>query len=470
MRHILPFFYDYVFPNTILPNALPPEMGVVNYIHTMYSNRLKTESFFDEDLEKEKNPMNQMFGNSFGHWPNSVRMNGSHLRSRCFVHCVSIYENSIYFGKQTTNRYIYPIKVTLHFDRFTGVDHVGSKLNGEYFWKHISAEALEDIRGGRAIIFLDWANENYIEKSQYKDFHQGLKNSGIPASQIVLAVNSFNAKQVYESWFPPEERMLEVHNLPFLLSNISWHYSFNSDRRMSEEDFRSSRNTLRKNHFLFPSRRSRSHRIAMLHKIASDGLLDKGDWSFLDNMGADHAMYESTQIFEINREAVTKLHEQIPHKLQNEPESHFLNVSGWGDKHSEPNKNSYFYIASETYVHGEYKSLTEKVFKPIINFQPFVFIAFHGALEELRKLGFKTFSPFIDESYDTEPDYAKRMQMIFAEIKKVCEMSKEDIHNWYWSMEETLIHNHRHLLELHKNEPNVLEFIKYLHDRVSVHK
>jgi hypothetical protein len=31
-------------------------------------------------------------------------------------------------------------------------------------------------------------------------------------------------------------------------------------------------------------------------------------------------------------------------------------------------------------------------------------------------------------------------------------MSKEEIHNWYWSMEEILIHNHNHLLKIHNNK------------------
>ena len=80
--HVLPFFYDYVFPNVILPNALPPEMGVVNYMHTLYSNRLDTESFFDQDLELELNPMQRMFGNTFGDWPNSIRNGGSFLMQK----------------------------------------------------------------------------------------------------------------------------------------------------------------------------------------------------------------------------------------------------------------------------------------------------------------------------------------------------------------------------------------------------
>ena len=462
----LPLFYDFVLPTAPLPNALPPELGIVNYIHTLYSNKLRSESYFDQDLEKDVNPMNQLFGNALGHWPSSVLMGGTYLSAPCYRHLVKLEFNSVYFGKKYTNRYIYPIKVTLHFNKFTGVDRVGSKLNGEFFWKHISTEVLSDIYSGRAIVFLDWANENFIEKEEFINFHKGLENSGIPKEQIILSINSFNAQELYESWFSPEERRLEVRNLPYLISNISYVYASQPDTHLSIEEFLETQSTIRKNHFVFPSRRARPHRIAMLHKMATDGLLDKGDWSFLNEMNADHGYYESSQVFDINREIIHDLHKMIPHALQSEPGNSYLTTSGWGKLSGEMHKHSYLYIASETYVKGEYKSLTEKVFKPLANFQPFVFIAFPGALAELQKLGFKTFSPFINENYDFEQDYRTRMHMIASEINRILSMPKEEIHNWFWSMKEILIHNQKHLLEIYQDRNITCGLINYLHDRV----
>jgi hypothetical protein len=124
--------------------------------------------------------------------------------------------------------------------------------------------------------------------------------------------------------------------------------------------------------------------------------------------------------------------------------------------------NSYFYVCTETFVHGDYKLLTEKVFKPIANLQPFVFVAYPGALQLLRDLGFKTFSPYIDESYDTEPNEVIRIQKIYTEITRLCNMTKEELHAWYWSMEEILIHNHNRVIELYKDDTKGEELIKYL--------
>jgi hypothetical protein len=132
-------------------------------------------------------------------------------------------------------------------------------------------------------------------------------------------------------------------------------------------------------------------------------------------------------------------------------------------------KNSYFYICTETFTGDEYgkgyKSLTEKVFKPIANFQPFLFFAFPGALGLLRELGFKTFHPFIDESYDDEQDVSDRFHKIYQEIQRLTSMSKEELHAWYWSMESILVYNHQHMKNFHKNQKHCESFIEYLYQQ-----
>ena len=102
-----------------------------------------------------------------------------------------------------------------------------------------------------------------------------------------------------------------------------------------------------------------------------------------------------------------------------------------------------------------------------MKFQPFVLISFCGALKKLQKLGFKTFEGFIDESYDDELDHVKRLSMAYDEITKLCKMTKQEIHDWYWQMEEILIHNHNTFMNFHKTDQYNLDLIKYLEQRIS---
>ena len=61
---------------------------------------------------------------------------------------------------------------------------------------------------------------------------------------------------------------------------------------------------------------------------------------------------------------------------------------------------------------------TEKTMKPISAGIPFVSIGCYKFLRHLRKIGFKTFDPYIDESYDLEPDDDTRIGMAMSSFDK----------------------------------------------------
>jgi hypothetical protein len=352
----LPFFYDYVMPNYAMPNALITELGIVNYLHTLHSNRMKNnDSFFEQSLESNFNPLTFVFDKSLGTWPNSSY--GTHLISGPYLEIVEGDENSVFFGKRRTEKYIYPIKVSPHFDDFTGVTNIGSKLNGEYFWKHISAEVLKDVREKKAIIFLDYAQENFVERDSYRRLHEGLKSSGLPKDQIILAFNSFNARELYEKWFPENERQLQVWDWPWVSANTSYFYNVMKHCRLSEEDLESTRFVIRRNHLLFKIRRPRSHRRAFIYQMHLDNLLEKIDWSWLtpthfdkDQIPGDLGAFWNPQY---NYQGVEELFKNLPHSLQDEPNDSINTISAWTDRQFEPYKNSYFYLCTETYTSSE---------------------------------------------------------------------------------------------------------------------
>jgi hypothetical protein len=470
--HSLPLLYDYVLPNMVLPNALMTEYAMVSFLQSKHMAKGDGSNPLEQFIGYKDNTLGALiFNEQLGVFPNSL--SGTHLNSPCYTDYLSCEEHSVFYGKKYLHKkyskYIYPIKCTPHIDRFIGQVNRGSKLNGEYFWKNISLEVLNDARQGNAVILIDYAQENFIERQTYDAMHEALKNSDIPKDQIILAFNSFNAQEIYESWYTPEERRLQVRNWTFVITNTSHHYFHNSTQAVDLVTFKNSKNILRKNHFLFKIRRPRDHRLVLLTRMANDGLLEKADWSCLNKVTYDESFLKwVTEFynFTFDPDKVKEVFDNTPHRLESESGSNYHAVSAWTDSHPEAYKNAYFYVCTETYVHGDYKSLTEKVFKPIVNFQPFLFVAYPGALKLLKDLGFKTFDGFIDESYDNEPDLYKRVNMIYSELQKLCSMSIEELHKWYWSMEEILEHNRNHLLQIWRNESISLDFIKYLSERV----
>jgi hypothetical protein len=129
-----------------------------------------------------------------------------------------------------------------------------------------------------------------------------------------------------------------------------------------------------------------------------------------------------------------------------------------------PYFNSYFNIVTEcSWGPGIDKNdlqkitITEKVWKPIVTFQPFILISMKNSLKKLKEWGFKTFDGYIDESYDTLETYGERKKVINKEIIRLCNMSRKELDDWYWSMEDILQHNADNLVKFIDKEHSKLE-------------
>ena len=66
---------------------------------------------------------------------------------------------------------------------------------------------------------------------------------------------------------------------------------------------------------------------------------------------------------------------------------------------------------------------------------------FIGVTDFLHTVGYKTFHPYIDESYDKEPDIRKRYTMILKQIDKLCSMSFTELDQLLLEMRPILLHN-----------------------------
>lgn len=90
---------------------------------------------------------------------------------------------------------------------------------------------------------------------------------------------------------------------------------------------------------------------------------------------------------------------------------------------------------------GPGRLLSEKTFKPITFKHPFIIVGVPGTLQLLREIGYKTFHPIINESYDLESDDSKRVEMIINEIKRLCYLSPEELKYFLRSCKEICEYN-----------------------------
>ena len=222
---------------------------------------------------------------------------------------------------------------------------------------------------------------------------------------------------------------------------------------------KNTRDMYRDKHFISTNNGGRIGRTNIYKIVDDNNLYDKGYFSYLhtednsfeglkQNLHWFEEPHWSPQYKEyrkkhnlkkesINDEYVKKLYDKLPIVLDIEK------ISSGEKYYLQPGfLNSYFNINCESFEQNdEWSYCSEKSFKPLISCQPFILVAGQNHLKTYRKWGYKTFYPYIDEGYDDEPDYHIRMKMIENEILRLCSFTKKEIHKWYWSMNDILLHN-----------------------------
>jgi len=207
--------------------------------------------------------------------------------------------------------------------------------------------------------------------------------------------------------------------------------------------------------FLCFNRVERTHRIILVGNLILNDLLDTGYCSFYGNQFDSKWMKPLIRRSEISEElryVLFKNKHLFPMHLNADSEVR-RNPIDINLADAELFENSYYSIVTETYFFQDTSKdnlatgtipamfFTEKTYKPIAMRHPFILVSRADSLKWLRKLGFKTFSPFINESYDDENNDENRMNMIVDEIKRLNQLSDSEWIEWQKNIKDIVDYN-----------------------------
>ncbi|MBC8428600.1 hypothetical protein H8D04_01815 [bacterium] len=239
----------------------------------------------------------------------------------------------------------------------------------------------------------------------------------------------------------------------FTLMNPNMIYHGNSISSKNMKRWLNTKKKLRSKHYISFNRLPKDHRVKLIMSLNKHNLLDRGyisfankitDWDWKEMVTEkERVSFEKKMPLVIDEKDLSN----TKYSYEKFDVKYFL--------------DSYFQIVTGNNFtdFDDQLIFSEKIWKPITNFQPFIYLDDVGALKKLREYGFKTFSPFIDESYDDVLDVKERFNMIEMEINKLCNKSIEEIHKWYWSIEEVLKYNYYHFYEkfIPKQKENLIK-------------
>jgi hypothetical protein len=201
------------------------------------------------------------------------------------------------------------------------------------------------------------------------------------------------------------------------------------------------------------SRRNRSHRViahAMLinselndYSIISQDICRNFKISdiTLSNMGLTHKQWKRFQ-------------KQLP-RIANKND---FEINAVFDHFPTLHDHTCFSIVNETEINNYNNTsmfFSEKILKPIINFQPFVVYGQCGINHALRELGYKLYDDYFDLSFDQEPNnilrYKKLLESITSLTKQLAAASIKEQMDWRFRNIELLEHNYNIFLQQHQS-------------------
>lgn len=447
------FGYDIITYNGELPNCMNPK----------YINTIHNASDFD-------------FSNSGAFF--SKRWN-----------CDWAVYNSNYFERYSEKKSIYQIKQDrrsgINYDWFYIIEPFGN-LN-QFFGNHpthefalnfMSKVAIDEIKNGNGKLFFNYIVDGGegFEIENFERLIKNLRDKEIPEEKVYFLFADFKLKNNFE------KLGLKYNVADYSLNLVSKSQEFNNV--LSNPDYRywgaesnepqvgaikSGKSTIvtrrefeksignNKKDFLLLSRHWKLHRLLLLshlHKLGLDKSLVSWDIKFYtENIVQEMYKHDRNEEFgKLIKETSSVL--DIPDLTK---------IAGFGFEDKNIYLNSYLSIVTESvffqskgpddiFVKFPSGYLSEKVFKPLGHCQPFILAGPAKSLEYLRnRFGFKTFHPYIDESYDMECDDFGRLRMIQQQITNFSNKSKEEKDEFLNNVKDVCIHNQNLFLKYGKD-------------------
>lgn len=292
------------------------------------------------------------------------------------------------------------------------------------------AEHYQKVLAKEAYIVLDLSFEPFLDTIDSIYINVILAHN-IPPSQVIFINNMYDADDY-------NRKAAVRHNSDpmriFYFSALEWHVA-NHASVVNSKPLEIKEYTKK---YLNLNRRWRMHRPILTMLLYHKKLLDKGHVSF--GPCEDHSTWDEVWLLLESMTAATpKLREAFrdSQDIKNMPWM-YLDTSELHTNRAVIEASidkfyydSYFSVISETtFYTNEFTNsrfITEKTFKSILMRHPFVIVSVPNSLVVLKQLGYKTFAPWINESYDCVLNDNDRMLAIADEIERLVNLKKEEL-------------------------------------------
>lgn len=311
-------------------------------------------------------------------------------------------------------------------------------LHTEDILESLDEKIINELKYGHAYIILNHQCESFTIPF-FKLFYR--KKISIPYNKIIYMVAAADVSKEYKNFI--EEYNIGKDKQISVLYAHHVYKRFKHDVDLSAFKYPPSKKVKK---FLSLNRRWREHRVMLVSLLSERNLIKDGFVS----LGIMHDEKEKAQSVLLSDEMINgylKIKSNLP--LQIDDVDLTINQFQMNSLPILFYQQSCFSLVSSTMALQTQEpsvGFTEKEIKPILAKHPFIIWNRPGVLKHLQNMGFLTFQPWFDESYDNEFDDIKRLEKIIDEVDRLCSYSFEDWEKILQEMKPVLDHNYNRLI------------------------
>ncbi len=304
--------------------------------------------------------------------------------------------------------------------------------------KQLPADCLASLRQGQAGVIFDHSGEGRPHRDEGSErWHATFRDLEISPSRAVFLTQTRSYASRYADWCRRQglTEQVSVLNYDYHIKKFftkSWQ---GNDQHLSArlQHFDARRDIEKQ--FVCLSFKPRPWRIALLTRILKDELWDDGFISFggleqerLTKFEDSYVWRSGGPVHHFRKLPIAKESEQQIEALAEKGQILFDRFSGTIgnskrvsdlvlDMHSDLYARSAFSLIPESEMNSFRHRITEKPFKALSNLHPIILFGNFKSLPLIKRLGFKTFDRWIDESYDEIKSPAERFRAAYREFR-----------------------------------------------------
>ena len=430
--------YDVMTYNGEQPNCLNPK-----FLSTIHA---ASDFYFSDSLEFYVKRWNQ-------NWAlYNSNMYNDYAEKKSIYQIVQDRKNEINYD------WFYLIEPFANLENFFGND----SFYNEFCLELISKPALNEIVNGNGKLLINYIIDGgtAFRVPNFEKFIKFTRDNNIPDEKVYFVFADFKLKENLEklganykvadysyNMISKSQEFYNTINDPDFSywGENSYEPQFGTIKKsknsvVSKEEFLESIGKDKKD-FLLLNRHWKLHRLLLLsqlHKLGFEKSLVSWDKQFAFQLNRDTFLHYD------NNEEFLKLITETSSLLDIQD---LTKIAGFGFENKEIYLDTYLSIVTESIFYQEDVNfpsgyLSEKIWKPIGHCQPFILAGPSKSLEYIReRFGYRTFHPYIDESYDLVDNDEERLKLIQIEIDKFSKKSKEEKDQFLNDVKDICVYN-----------------------------